>query len=173
MWRVLTTPNLVCLPKHPEKLLRTSFCCQSTRKNYSEPPFAAKKTPESARVSLRNPPGECSPWATSIRNRSRGPQGPRLIFGQADLEQRRAGPRGREGTPRRKRDAGHLRPAPPRVFFLARLLRYPYPSIPSASTQRASSARMAMCWGQACSQVPQPMHSLARLWPWLATSQPS
>ena len=45
------------------------------------------------------------------------------------------------------------------------LLRFPYPSIPSASTQRASSARMAMCWGQARSQAPQPTHPLARLWP--------
>ena len=40
-----------------------------------------------------------------------------------------------------------------------------YPAIPSASTQRASSERMAMCWGHARSQAPQPTHSLARLWP--------
>ena len=60
-------------------------------------------------------------------------------------------------------------PAPPRVCPSAS----PYPSIPSASTQRASSARMAMCWGQARSQAPQPMHSVARLWPCLTTSQPS
>ena len=41
------------------------------------------------------------------------------------------------------------------------------PSIPSASTQRAISARMAMCWGRARSQAPQSTHSLACLWPFL------
>ena len=137
MWRVLTTPKLVCLPKHPEKLLRTSFCCQK------DPGIAP-------RLSLRNPPGECSPWATSIRNRSREPQGPRLIFGQADLEQRRAGPRGREGTPRRKRDAGHLRPAPlacsfSRVSFATPTPRSPAPprSGRARSGWRCAGGRLA------------------------------
>ena len=48
-----------------------------------------------------------------------------------------------------------------------------YPSIPSASTQRVSSSRIAMCCGHARSQAPQPMHSLARLCPCPPTSQPS
>lgn len=99
---VLTIPKLVCLPMHPGKLLRTSFCCQ--------------KAPESTGVAL------CvtlqdgrSPWVTSIRSRSRGPQGPRLTFGRADLERRWAG----QGVVRERQEgkwcAGCRLPAPPRV----------------------------------------------------------
>ena len=157
MWSVLTTPKLVCLPMHPGKLLRTSFHSQ--------------KDPELTSVALCVAwQGGRSPWAISITSHGRGLQGPRLTFGQADLKRHWAGPRGREGTPRRKRGRSLL---PARAPLRTSLRLSCYPSIPSASTQRASSERMAICWGQARSQAPQPTHSEARLWPCLATSQPS
>ena len=99
---VLTIPKLVCLLMHPGKLLRTSFCCQ--------------KAPESTGVALcvTRQDGR-SPWVTSIRSRSRGPQGPRLTFGRADLERRWAG----QGVVRERQEgkwcAGCRLPAPPRV----------------------------------------------------------
>ena len=100
---------------HSGKLLRTSFRSQ--------------KAPELASVALCvTRQGGRSPWVTSIRSRSRGPQGPRLTFGRADLERRWAGPRGREGTPRRKKCAGCRLPAPPRVCsFAPATPRFPAP----------------------------------------------
>lgn len=46
-------------------------------------------------------------------------------------------------------------------------------SVFRAAATRASSSRMAMCWGQACSHSPHWRHSEAGFLPWPPTSQPS